>query len=247
MSLPLPLAAELDVHMLLCMVNDSDSWMYSVVDRSGNVVEFDSANLAANASEFADGSAELDRRLADIHVQLADSGFKQRIADLQNQIVAEAPPDIQEIHAQVTSGNFNIENVQRYNDWLRSQAPRLSSLMQELAGSFIDSQRATASSAQSMPKKKRRSAKSKRAAVQAQIDKIRPLLVGGVTDGQVAEVFQAKAVFAEETLAAFLPLVGIPGFYAYLDYDHKDEADPNELAAQGIGFAHHLMFEFPDA
>jgi hypothetical protein len=249
MSLAPPLAAELDVHTLFCMVNDSDSWMYSLADRSGTVDEFDSANVAADASEFVDGSSELVSRLADIQTQLADSGFKQRIADLQNQIVAEAPPEIQEIHAQVTSGNFNVENIQQYNEWLMNQAPRLSSLMQEFVGSFLESQWAAVPSAKSKAKKKRKSksAKSKRAAVQAQIDKIRPLLVADAADDQVAEVLHTKAIFAEEMLAKFLPLVGIPPFYAYLDYDHKDEASPEELSAQGIEFAHHLMFELPSA
>lgn len=242
-----PLAAELDAHTLFCMVNDSDSWMYSLADRNGIVDKFDSASLAIDASEFADGSSELFSRLADIQTRLADSGFKQRIADLQNQIVAEAPPEIQEIHAQVTSGNFNVENIQQYNEWLMSQAPRLSSLMQEFVGSFIDSQWATAPATKSKPKKKRKSAKSKRAAVQAQIDKIRPLLVADASDDQVAEVLHTKTTFAEETLAKFLPLVGIAPFYAYLDYDHKDEAGPEELIAQGIEFAHHLMFELPGA
>ena len=83
---------------------------------------------------------------------------------------------------------------------------------------------------------------TERAAAQQRTENLRPLFVAGTTDEQFQEILAEKAVFAEETLAKFLPLVGIPCHYAYLSYDYQSEATPDELAAHGIQFAHHLMF-----
>jgi hypothetical protein len=63
----------------------------------------------------------------------------------------------------------------------------------------------------------------------------------------VEEVLGAHATFAEETLADFLPLVGIPGYYAYLSYGYLDESTPAELARQSIRFVHHLKFRAPSS
>ena len=72
---------------------------------------------------------------------------------------------------------------------------------------------------------------------------MRPLLAPGVTDEQVQDVFDKQAVFAEEVLAEFLPLLGIPDFYANLSCRYLEESGPEELADQGIRFLHDLRFE----
>jgi hypothetical protein len=59
----------------------------------------------------------------------------------------------------------------------------------------------------------------------------------------VQAVLDQQAVFAEEVLAEFMPLVNVPAFYANLSYRYLDESSPPELAGHGIRFVQHLRFE----
>ena len=45
----------------------------------------------------------------------------------------------------------------------------------------------------------------------------------------------------EDDLRRFLPLLGIPTVYAYLNYHHAAEFTPEELAAEGIRLVAHLI------
>ena len=50
-------------------------------------------------------------------------------------------------------------------------------------------------------------------------------------------------MFAEETLAEFLPLVGIAPVYAHLSYRYLEEFSESELASQSVQMAEHLRFK----
>ena len=52
-----------------------------------------------------------------------------------------------------------------------------------------------------------------------------------------------SAVFAEEVLAEFMPLVNVAAYYANLSYGYLDESSAQELAEHGIHFDQHLRFE----
>src|SRR5262249_31369665 len=78
---------------------------------------------------------------------------------------------------------------------------------------------------------------------QTHLEHLRPLLKGGVNDSHVAEILSEQATFAEETLGRFLPLIGIPAFYAYLSYQYLPEFTSADLAQKSIHFTEHLRFK----
>ncbi|HSG71897.1 MAG TPA: hypothetical protein VLA12_15885, partial [Planctomycetaceae bacterium] len=73
---------------------------------------------------------------------------------------------------------------------------------------------------------------------------LKPLLVPGISEQQVFKVLSATAVFAEETLAAFLPLIGINPFFAYIDFrDMAEEINSQELKLESLRLHRRLDFE----
>jgi hypothetical protein len=242
MSLASPLAEELDAFTLLCMVNDSDSWHFVLSRGDGLVAEFDSADEADAADEFS--TADLSRiadSVSNLQRLMSDGSLQQRLEQFNQQLISSAPAEIQQCYAKIKQGQASADELQRYQVWAAREAPTMTALVQELMGDVVGI--AAKSRAGKSKKRKRKRTKAQRTAAEERLDHLRPLLVAGVTDEQLQEVLDEKAIFAEETLAKFLPLLGIPRFYAYLDYDHKDEASADELAAHGIQFAQHLMFE----
>ncbi|HEX5105020.1 MAG TPA: hypothetical protein VFV87_14470 [Pirellulaceae bacterium] len=246
MSLAPALAAELDAYALLCLVNDSDSWRYTLAHGKELLDEFDSA-AASGPSEYS--AAKLGQIAANLGLwqqQMADGTLQRRVAELQERFIESAPPAIKEIRDQIAGGQVAPESLAQYHAWMLSQAPRMTALVQEVMGDLLGAPPVPESVEAGKSKRRtRKKAKAQRAALREHIERLRPLLAAAVTDDQLEAVLDEKATFAEETLARFLPLVGLQTFYAYLDYDHKDEASQDELAAHGIEFAHHLMFELP--
>lgn len=241
-SLTTPLAEHLGAFTLLCMVNDSDSWMYALSSGDGLLEEFDSAEQGGAAAEISD--AELSRvgqGLREFQARLTDGSLQQRLEQLNDEMIAAAPPEMQQCYARIKQGLATSAEVARYQQWAAAEAPKFMGRIQEVVGDFLPL--AGAKTAGNSKSRKRKPNKAQRAAAQKRLDHLRPLLVAGVSDEQMQDVLDASAVFAEETLAQFLPLLGIPGFYAYLDYDHRSDASPAELSQHGIQFAHHLMFQ----
>jgi hypothetical protein len=70
---------------------------------------------------------------------------------------------------------------------------------------------------------------------------LRPLLKEGVTDSQVLDALARQTAFAEEDLAVFLPLLGIPALWAHLSYDNLPEMSPSRLQEAGIILAEHRL------
>jgi len=63
-----------------------------------------------------------------------------------------------------------------------------------------------------------------------------------VSEGVVHEVLGRQAAFAEEVLAAFLPLVGTDELFAHSSYECADEYLLAELAPRGIRLEQHLTY-----
>ena len=241
-SLATPLAENLGAFTLLCMVNDSDSWMYSLSSRDGLLDEFDSAEHEGTAAEISD--AELSRvgqGLREFQAKLTDGSFQQRMEQLNDEMIATAPLEMQQCYARIKQGLATSAEVARFQQWAAAEAPKFMGRIQDVVGEFLPL--AGVKTARKSKSRKRKPTKAQRAAALERLDSLRPLLANGVTDEKVEEVFDEQAVFAEETLAKFLPLLGIPSFYAYLGYDHQSDASPADLAQHGIRFAHHLKFQ----
>jgi len=240
------LAARLGTHAIFFLVNDSDSWSYLLADSQGSVSEFDSMPEDEDEDFDEESLGQLNQATdAALRMQslMRDPAQMQRLQQLGAQMLAEAPPEIRELEAKMRSGQFNPADMQRYHAWSVQQMPKyLAQLDSSLGGLF--------SAARPAPKKKqpkRKLNKAQKATQQRRLDQLRPLLAPGVTDEQVQDAFDKRAVFAEEVLAEFLQLLGIPDFYANLSYRYLDESTPEELSAQGIRFIHDLRFESPAA
>ena len=124
------------------------------------------------------------------------------------------------------SGQGTPADMQQYQAWAMQEMPKY---MAEIDPAVR--RRVGLPTAQPPRKKsKRKPNKAQRAAQQKRLDELRPTLGPGVTDEQVQDVLDRRAVFAEEVLAEFLPLLGIPDFYANLSYRYLDESSPEELA-----------------
>jgi hypothetical protein len=245
MSLAGLLAEQLDAMTLLCLVNDSDSWGYVLSRGDGLVDEFDSSGAGGVPDAMSDADlAQMGQSIEQLQAKLTDGSLMKSIAALNDEMLAQAPPEMQELHRRMQAGQASREEIASYQAWAAAESPKYTQRIQQLVGDMFQlpslSQPAKAVRSK---KRKRKKNKAQRAAADERLDQLRPLLVARVTDEQIEEVLDEQAVFAEETLAKFLPLLGIPSFYAYLDYDHKDEGSDPELAAHGIQFAHHLMFK----
>ena len=79
--------------------------------------------------------------------------------------------------------------------------------------------------------------------LQPHLEQLRPLLKSGVTDEQVLKALGAQAVFAEDLLQQFLPLLGIHPFYALLSYRYLGDFSPQDQESHEIRLVEHLKFK----
>jgi hypothetical protein len=153
-------------------------------------------------------------------------------------MAAAAPPEVRATEARIRSGQGTAADMQQYQAWAMQEMPKYMADMKALLGGALDLPKASA------PKKsKRKASKAERTAQKQRLDALRPILAEGITDKDVQAVLDQQAVFAEEVLAEFLPLVNISAYYANLSYGYLDESSPQELAGHGIQFVQHLRFE----
>jgi hypothetical protein len=120
--------------------------------------------------------------------------------------------------------------------------PKYTAQVRSLLGGALDPFRVSPK-APRKKQSKRKPTKAERAEQRRRLDPLRPIFAAGVTDEQVQAVFDARAIFAEEILAEFLPLIGIGSYYSNLSYRYLEEVSVDELAAGNIRFVHHLRFE----
>jgi hypothetical protein len=232
------LAKDLETHAIFCMVNDSDSWCYLLAEPTGELSEFDSAE---NADEDFSGEDldQLQARVAGLQAMMADGAWQQRIQQVQTEMMAQAPPHIRELETTMRSGKAMPAQMQQYQAWAIQQMPKFMEQFGELVSAFKQP------APPAKKKNPKRPSKGERAAQRKRLDQLRPLLAEGTTDEQVHEVFEKQAVFAEEVLAEFLRLLGIPDYYANLSYRYLEETRDDELNARHIQFVHHFRFERP--
>jgi hypothetical protein len=242
------LAEALNAYSLIFLVNDSDSWGYCLARGDGPLDSFrmddDEATGSAPVSISEAEAQQLHENLAKIQGLMSDGTFMQRVQELQNKSIASAPPEIRAIHERLQRHEATTpEELTRFAEWNRANKPLMEQIEQTMRELLQMPDLVLPSAGPAKKKRKRKPTKAERAAAFQRIENLRPLFVTEATDEQVQELLDRKAVFAEETLAEFLPLFGIPPFYAYLDYGHHTEASPEELSTHSVRFVHHLKYE----
>ena len=243
-SLAPAIAKKLSTHAIFVFVNDSDSWSYLLANPKGAVSEFDSDEGAGDDDDYGDDLVEAGPAMAQLNALMQDGSLMQKMQEIHDRMSAAAPAEIREAEARIKSGRGTPADMQQYQAWAMQEMPKYTAEIKSLMGSALDPFRLAGKSAPKQ-KSKRKSTKAERAAQKKRLDQLRPLFAPGVTDDQVRDVLDKRAVFAEEVLAEFLPLLGIADFYANLSYRYLTESSTHELASHNIRFTHHLRFE-PD-
>ncbi|MCI0743690.1 MAG: hypothetical protein L0Y72_32060 [Gemmataceae bacterium] len=80
-------------------------------------------------------------------------------------------------------------------------------------------------------------------ALRGHVERLRSFLSPSAYEEQVRAILGEQGAFAEETLARFLPLVGVASVYAHLSYRYLDEFSKDELVKQGVRLVKHLRFQ----
>jgi hypothetical protein len=237
------LADQLDTDTFYFLVNDSDSWCYTLCRGGKQLDEFDSAGEGGMPEEVSEEQlVEFAESIETLQSMMADGSLQERVQAMQRDLIANMPPEIQAIEGRMKQGQATQDDLRRHQEWFAAALPQLQDeIGQKLGGIFKMATSAAPKPKTDKPKKKK-SAKASKAA-KKRLDHLRPLLASGVSDDDVQSVLSRQAVFAEETLAEFLPLVSIPAYYANLSYGYLPESTPAELAAHAIRFVHELRFE----
>jgi hypothetical protein len=226
------LSGQLETHALQVFVNDSDSWHYQLYYAGQAIDEFNSSG-----SEEFDENGDLsdlegmfgEGKLADLQQSIQESAH-----ELEQRLRQLLPDDLQTIQDRWKTGRATPEEIQKYTQWISSEMPRLMGGFKDLLGGLTPN----------FPLPVRQPADE--CEMQSHVVHLKPLLQTGVPDDRVREVLATQAVFAEETLGEFLPLLGIASSYAHLSYRYLDEVREAELAADAIRVAQHLKFKKAD-
>jgi hypothetical protein len=242
------LAERLNAYSLIVLVNDSDSWGYSLARGDGPLDSFgldDEDAPGEPIGEIFGGEVErITDSLAKLQAAMSDGTYLERIQKMFEDSLAQASAEMQALYARVQAQQATPEEMQQFIEWNTSvNAQYMEQVQRMLKEEFNLPEIGKAFQTKSKKKRKRKPTKAQLAAARQRIDNLRPLLLIESTDEEIQELMGRKAVFAEETLAEFLPRFGIPPFYAYLDYGHHSEASAEELAAHAIRFVHHLKYE----
>jgi hypothetical protein len=205
--------------------------------------EFDSAEKEGD--DFDDEGGELvDAASAIQRVQslMQDGSIQQRMQQIQQQMSADAPPEVRAAEERMRSGRGTAADMQQYQAWAMQQMPKYMDDMRALLGGALGIQPARERPA-ARPQAHRQQTRAQRAEQRERLAALRPLLAAGESEEAVKDVLQRQAVFAEDTLAEFLPLIGINADYAHASYVYSRESTGTPLAAGGVPFAHDLRFE----
>lgn len=231
------IAAELNTPVLFVLVNDSDSWMYQLfVD--GDVDEFESVEgdfdgegeVDASVAELAK-SAELIKLLQSGDMAAIQAALGPQIQRMQEELEAKMPPDIRDIYERAKRGQSTPQENQKYVLWVNSNMmprPSATGMLSGLFGGLLPTK----------PKPRKR----KPPRENPHLKYLRPLLAEGVTDFQVAGALANQSTFAEEDLAEFLPLLGIPSLWAYLSHDYLPEMSEASLREAGVRLQAHRLY-----
>jgi hypothetical protein len=224
-----PLAADLSRRLrtfaIQFLVNDSDSWGYQLFHLGAAVDEFDSSGGAAGEFDF-DGSPDFDQATAAGFA--AAQEFQQLAQNMQQQMEEGMPPEVREIQQRIPMGGVSPEEMKIYGDWVAAQSQRYMEIINQKMSELAPALGRTAPSQEEAA---------------SHLDALRPILPPEASDDRVQAILVKQTVFAEEILAEFMGILGLPTRYADLSYRYMEEFAASDLKAAGIQMIAHLKFE----
>jgi hypothetical protein len=240
LSLAAALSGELESEAIQVMVNDSDSWHYQLYRAGEHVDEFDSSG----GEGFAD-----DDRAARLLGAMGGGGIEdlqailERARQWQEQMQQTMPPEIREILQRLVTGRATPEESLKYSQWMSAEGPRLMENAKDFFAGFSKDSLSGFSPGLDAHLGRPADRDDVLTHLQPHLEQLRPLLKSGVTDEQVLKALGAQAIFAEDLLEGFLPLLGIHFFYAYLSYRYLGDCSPPDQEPDAIRMAEHLKFK----
>jgi hypothetical protein len=243
MSLAGELSRRLDTYAMQFLVHDSDSWHYGLYQAGTQIDEFDSSGGFDDDDEDFGGDDEEDADFTSSSPTISAADWpalqqklNERMVEQQRRMEAEMPADIRDIQQKIQTGAASAEEMQKYAEWAQAQTARI---VQDLSDIFppgmLPGQQPSAAPRQKPPG-------GFNPEIDTHLETLRPLLAAGISDGEVLETLGREAVFAEETLAEFLPLLGIAPLFAHLSYPYLAESSDAELRTQNIKVAQRLRY-----
>lgn len=230
------LSRRLDTRTLFVAVHDSDSWHYVLFDRGETSGDF-SSPPGEEPGEIGELPPELARLLDAGAVEEFQQELDQRTESFQRRLEDLIPAEIREIQRKLADATASPNEMRTFLDWTREELPQLSEQLRTIAHHVFGAGDVPAEAA---------SAESKPPSMSDRIDCLRPILVPDATDELLREILERRSLFAEETLAEFLPLCGLPPDFAYLETGDLERAESNRDPANGTPAVHlTLHFEKP--
>ena len=240
LTLAAALSDRLQTHAIQFFVNDSDSWHYQLYYAGRQLDDFDSCGAEDDEDEGV--PADATDSLAGVNAADAQQALMERTVQWQQQLAQRLPAELRELqHKWRTTGQVTVEEMQKYNQWMRGEMP---SIVEEMK-SVLRGMPGGSSSPRPQPSAMDES--PAREDLQAHVEHLRPLLKSGVQEKTVRRVLAKQATFAEQTLGEFLPLLGLASSYANLSYPYLEEYTEQDLARDSIHLAEHLTFKKPTA
>ncbi|HZL87395.1 MAG TPA: hypothetical protein VFB96_03380 [Pirellulaceae bacterium] len=255
-ALAADVSKRLGVHAIQFFVNDSDSWHYQLFHRGQQIDSFDSSDEEGedwDDEEFGSGESLVAGGLAQM-----EQAIRGKAQEFEALLTAGMPPEVRAIHGKMQTGQVTPPEMQQYMQWMNAEMPKRMADMQRLVGEAMEGLRGergkeSGDRSQESGEKGQESGGRRQGAgagpayaddqeLLKHVQRLEPLLAPGTPSDQVLEILGRQAVFAEETLGEFLPLVGIAPVYAHLSYRYLEEFSESELASQSVKMAAHLRF-----
>ncbi|HEY7315655.1 MAG TPA: hypothetical protein VH643_40375 [Gemmataceae bacterium] len=239
LSLTAALSGELESDAIQVMVNDSDSWHYQLYRRGEHVDEFDSSGGEGFVDD--EGTARMLGSMGGGSIEDVQA-LMERVRQMQEQMQQKMPPEIRDIMQRLQTGRATPDETLKYSQWMGAETPRLMESFKDLMGNFSPG---LGGFSPGLDAHLGRSADRDDVLthLQPHLEQLRPLLKSGVDDEQVLKALGAQAVFAEDLLQQFLPLLGIHPFYAALSYRYLGDFSPQDQESHEIRLVEHLKFK----
>jgi hypothetical protein len=221
-------------------VNDSDSWHYQLFHRGQQIDAFDSSDEEGGAYD-EDELESAAASLAAGGLASVEEAIRGKAQEFEAMLTAGMPPDVREIHSRMQTGQVTPPEMQTYMQWMNAEMPKRMADIQRMVGEALRGLGARGPETGGKTQESRQPYADDEELL-THVQRLQPLLVSGTPSDQVLEVLGRQAVFAEETLGEFLPLVGIAPVYAHLSYRYLEEFSESELASQSVRMAVHLKF-----
>ena len=235
-ALATEVSRRLNTYAIQFFVNDSDSWHYQLFHQGTQIDAFDSSGEEGDWDEESDEAG-----LGNVAVgSLAgiEQAIRGKAQEFETLLTGGMPAEVRAIHDKMRSGRATPEEMQSYMQWMSAEMPKHMAAMQQLVAEAMQGLGVGGGAA----RKGGSSLEDQERELHPHIERLEPLLAPDASRDLLLELLGRQAVFAEETLAEFLPLLGIAPVYAHLSYRYLEEFSQSELASQSVQMAEHLRF-----